>query len=399
MRSLLQLLQFLQTHPQEGNLQAVSEQPIVVKHWIVAFVVGAITFLAFILLGHTPIIRALGMAASISAVTLILQRFGMMLAIIGGLALALSPAFWSQTGGEDTKLAVLLALTLLIALVVTASFIWIGKITEQGLIAGVIVFSILFWVLVGTPRSLRVTTLLNTWLLYLLIDVVINSNPRPDALETAPPGRQHTLGLLVLVLIGVLNEPLFVLLAPALIVGLYLSNLQLPRWYWGIIILVVIVGIRGLIAQYVATDWWLKSAATLQAANFQIPYMVADGWREASRWIYLINLVRNQFTDVGILLGLLGLSRMARWYPTLGTTTLIAFGSYVLFGLVYFGKDSTVLLLPMIVIHVIWMTYGIYTIGQWLQKSLANRSEASWLAAGAFTLLPLVLLGRIARVL
>jgi hypothetical protein len=90
---------------------------------------------------------------------------------------------------------------------------------------------------------------------------------------------------------------------------------------------------------------------------------------------------------------------MARWYPPLGTTTLVAYGSYALFGLVYFGKDSTVLLLPMIVIHVIWMTYGIYTLGQWLQKSLANRSEASWLAAGAFTLLPLALLGRITGLL
>jgi len=380
-------------------LQAVSEQPIVIRRWIAAFLVGAISLIVFIVLGHTPVIRALGMAASISGVTLILQRFGTAFAVVGGLALAFSPAFWSQTGGEDTKLAVVVALTLLIALVVTALFVWIGKITEQGLIVGVIVFAVLFWALVGTPRSLRVTTLLNTWLLYLLIDVVINSNPRPDALETAPPGRQHTLGLLVLLLVGVLNEPLFVVLAPALLVGLYLSNMSLPRWYWGIILAVIIVGIRGLITQYVATDWWLKSAASLQAANIQIPYMVGDGWHEASRWIYLINLVRNQFTDIGILLGIIGLSRMARWYPTLGTTTLIAFGSYALFGLVYFGRDSTVLLLPMIVIHVIWMTYGIYTLGQWLQKSLANRTEASWLAAGVFTLLPLVLLGRIVGVL
>src|SRR6185369_2106804 len=233
----------------------------------------------------------------------------------------------------------------------------------------------------------------------LLIDVIMTTNPRPDALATPLPGREHWLGLLILLLVGVLNEPLFVLLAPALLVGLYLSNLPLPRWYWGILLVVIVIGVRGLILQYVATDWWPRSAAALQAAGIQIPYMVGDGWREASRWIYLINLVRNQFTDIGILLGILGLARMARWYPTLGTTTLIAYSTYVLFGLVYFGKDSAVLLLPMIVIHVIWMTYGIYTLGQWLQKSLANRSVASWVAAGAFTLLPLALLGRIAGVL
>lgn len=380
-------------------MQTVSEQRAVAKQWIAALLVGAISLLAFTLLGHTPVIRALGMAATISGVTLILQRFGLMLAVIGALALAFSPAFWSQSGGEEVKLGVLLAIALLVALVVTGLFIWVGNVTERGLIAGVIVFAVLFWVLVGTPRSLRVTTLLNTWFLYLLIDVIMTTNPRPDAIVTAPPGREHWLGLLILLLVGILNEPLFVILAPALLIGLYLSNLHLPRWYWAILFVVIVIGIRGLILQYVATDWWPRSAATLQAEGIQIPYMVGDGWREASRWIYLINLVRNQFTDIGILLGILGLARMARWYPTLGTTTLIAYGSYVLFGLVYFGKDSAVLLLPMFVIHVIWMTYGIYTLGQWLQKSLANRAEANWLAAAAFTLLPLTLLGRITGVL
>ena len=82
--------QFQQTHPQEGNLQAVSQQRVVVKQWIAAFLVGAISLLAFIVLGHTPVIRALGMAASISGVTLILQRFGLMFAVIGGLALSLA---------------------------------------------------------------------------------------------------------------------------------------------------------------------------------------------------------------------------------------------------------------------------------------------------------------------
>jgi hypothetical protein len=324
-----------------------------------------------------------------------LQRFGTVLSIIGGFALAFSPAFWSQTGGEETKLVVLVALTLLVALIVTGLFIWIGRITERGLIAGVVVFAALFWLLVGTPRSLRVTTLLNIWLLYILMDVIMSTNPRPDAPQMPLPGQHHTLGLLVLLLIGVLNDPLFVLLAPALLVGLYLSKVHLPRWYWGIILVVILIGIRGLVIQYVSEDWWLSSAASLQMSGTQVPYFIADGWREASRWIYLINLVRNQFTDIGILLGILGLARLARWYPPLGTTTLIAYGSYALFGLVYFGKDSNVLLLPMMVIHVIWMTYAVHTLGQWLTKSFAKRSQTAWIATAAFTLLPVVLLARI----
>lgn len=380
-------------------MQTTSQQPIAVKQWIGALLVGGLSLIAFILLGHTPIMRALGMAASVAGVTLILQRFGTTVAVIGSLALAFSPAFWSQTGGEDTKIVVLLAITLLIALVASALFIWIGKVTERGLVIGVVVFAVLFWGLVGTPRSLRVTILVTTWLIYLLIDVIWNSNPRPDVQHFTPPGQQHSLALLVLLIVGVLNDPLFILLTPALLVGLYLSKIPLPRWYWGIIAIVILFGIRGLVGQYLATDWWSRSSAALQSTGIQVPYVVADGWREASRWIYIINLVRNQFTDIGILLGILGLARLARWYPPLGTTTLIAYGSYALFGLVYFGKDSTVLLLPMFVIHIIWMTYAIFALGQWLQKTLANRSEAHWLAAAAFTLIPLFLIGRIAGVL
>ncbi len=380
-------------------MQKVSDQRQIVTQWAAAILVGLISLIVFIILGHTPFMRALGMAASVSGVTLILQRFGVVLAIIGGFALAFSPAFWSQTGGEDTKLVVLVALTLLVALVVTGLFTWIGHVTERGLVAGVVVFAALFWVLVGTPRSLRVTTLLNIGLLYILIDVIMSTNPRPDGPQMPLPVQQHTLGLLVLLLIGVLNDPLFVLLAPALLAGLYLSKVNLPRWYWGIILVVIVIGIRGLIAQYVSDDWWLKSAAILQTNGTQVPYFIADGWREASRWIYLINLVRNQFTDIGILLSILGLARLSRWYPPLGTTTLIAYGSYALFGLVYFGKDSTVLLLPMMVIHVIWMTYAIYALGQWLQKSFLKRNQTAWLATGAFTLLPLLSLARIAGVL
>ena len=62
-------------------MQAVAKQHIVVKQWIAAFLVGALSLLAFIVLGHTPVIRALGMAAAISGVTLILQRFGLMFAV------------------------------------------------------------------------------------------------------------------------------------------------------------------------------------------------------------------------------------------------------------------------------------------------------------------------------
>jgi hypothetical protein len=55
-----------------------------------------------------------------------------------------------------------------------------------------------------------------------------------------------------------------------------------------------------------------------------------------------------------------------------------------------------VLLLPLLMIQVLWMTYAVYTFGQWLQKGVrAAWGGVRWLAPAAFTLLPLLMLLRI----
>ena len=77
-----------------------------------ALLSGAAALVAFMLLGHSPLVRALGLGLAIGAVTLTLRRFGAMLAITGGLAMAFSPAFWSQTGGQDSALLNLTAVVL-----------------------------------------------------------------------------------------------------------------------------------------------------------------------------------------------------------------------------------------------------------------------------------------------
>ncbi len=393
------LHQFLRQFRPEANLQINTYRRSTIARYIPAILIGAVGFLIFTIVGHTPILRALGMAVTISGVALILQRFGVILALIGGLTLAFSPAFWSQTGGEDTRLLVLISLALLAVIPVAAFLIWTNRINQKILIPAVVIIGLVFWLFIDSPRSLRVTTLLSTGLLYILFDVILTSNPRPDAPQEILPDTRHTLSIIILLLMGVINDPLFVLLAPALIVGIYQSKLNISKWYWGLILIVIILGIRGVIIQYADTDWLLRSAAATEASGIRVPYFIADGWREASRWVYLINLVRSQFTDIGIILGLVGLARLSRWYPVLGITTLVAYGAYSLFALIYFGKDSSVLLLPMMIIHVLWMTYAIYALGQWLQKSFANRIEATWLATAVFTLLPLVLLARIIGVL
>lgn len=368
-------------------------------HLLPAVLTGIVTLVLYTLVGHAPLMRALGMAVSVSGMTLILHRFGAVLGIVGSLALAFSPAFWSQANGQETSLAILYSVGLLLALSILAFLIWSQRIPEKVLLASIMILGLIFLVLIGAPRSLRVTTLLNIGLIYVLLDLLMTSNPRPDIQPQSVFPSNHVLSLVIILFIGIVNDPLFVLLAPALIVGLHLSKMPIPKWYWVALGLIIGWGIYGTAMQYMVSGWWLVSSETAEATGIRVPFVIADGWREASRWVYLINLVRNQFTDIGILLGIIGLARLARWYPGLGVTTLVAYGTYALFGLVYFGKDSTILLLPLLMIHVIWMTYAIFAFGQWLQKSLAIRNSAQWLATAAFVLLPLALLGRITGVL
>ncbi len=375
-------------------------RPQTLLDWLPALISGAVALILFILLGHTPIVRAMGFAAAISGVTLTLRRFGAVLAVTGGLALALSPAFWSQTGGADSAKLTLTALALGGAvIIVLIALIALRKLPELGFGIGIAVFIVLFSVLVGTPRSLRVTTFLSAWLLYLTIDALLTANPRPDGPPPAPLRFFHTWGILLLLALGIYNDPLFVLLAPAVILALIVSKPSLPRWYWLIMGIIVILGVRGLVHVYLDSGWWLFPAEQAETLKIHVPYVMADGWREASRWLYLINLVIGQFTPVGLLLGVLGLARLARWYPSIGTVTMIAYAGYAIFGLVYFGVDSTVLLLPLLMIQMIWMTYAVHSFGQWMQKSSKTDGIVRWLAPAAFTLLPIGMLFRIAGIL
>jgi hypothetical protein len=367
------------------------------RDWLPALSAGGIAWLIFLIVGNTPIIRASGMALAVMGLALALRSLGAALSIIGGLALALSPSFWIQTGGAESlnPLAVVTAL---------AGVTFIGVIAARfshrpfvSLAIMVAVFVALFLALIGTPRSLRLTTLLTAWTLFLLIDGLLVSNPRPDSPVIGTFGAQHSYGLLLLLGLGVLNDPLFTLLIPAAALGLFLSKRRLPILFWIALFGIAVFGISGIINTYYSDYFWnLTTDRALASGAHHIPFLIADGWREPLRWIGLSELVIQQFTWVGLALSILGLARLARWYPFIGVVTMIAYGFYAAFGLSYFGQDRPVLMLPLLMIQIVWMTYAVYTFGQWLQKSLpANKQRAGWFAATAFTLLPLFMLLRI----
>lgn len=361
-----------------------------------ALLSGGIAWLLFLFIGQTPLIRATGLALVIVGVALTLRRLGAAFAITGGLALALSPAFWSQTGGGESTGIAAIVLALGIATTVAIIGAWLWHRPYLGLGLAIVVFAVIFWSQIGTPRSLRLTSFLTAWLMYLLINTLRQANPRPEDPPAVPPDWRHKLGLLLLLAVGIINDPLFTLFLPAVYIGLLLSNLRLTWWYTLLVVGLAVFGFYSISQQYVSGVWWNVSAENAERMRLQIPFLIADGWREGIRWVGLFGLVIQQFTIFGVLLGILGLARLARWYPVLGIATMTAYAAYSLFGLLYFGTDRAILLLPMLIIQVFWMTYAVYAFGQWIQKSLpAPRTMVGWLAPAAFTLLPLLMLLRI----
>lgn len=366
------------------------------RYVLPAVVAGVSAWLALMLFGETPVVRASGLALIVVGMTLALRPMGPVLSIIGGLALAFSPSFWAQSGGSESLNSSEVLVAIALAGVGATAAVVLSKRPFPAVALALIIFAGLFFTTVGTPRSLRLTTLLSAWSLYMLIDALLRSNPRPDAPPTGELGAHHTWGLLLLLAVGILNDPLFVLLAPAVVLGLFLSKKRMPVGYWLVLALVIVYGVRGTLMLYADTDWWLFPAEQADALGLRVPYLIADGWRAPIRWVRLMGLITSQFSVAGLALGVLGLARLARWYPPVGVVTMIAYGAFALFGLTYFGSDAPVHLLPLLMIQIFWMTYAVYTFSQWLQKSVKPAYQrVRWVAPAAFTLLPLGMLIRI----
>ena len=279
-------------------------------YWLPAVIAGVVAWLTFLVLGHTPPICASGLALVIVGMALALRSMGAALTIIGALALAFSPSFWIQTGGAESLNLPEVAAGLIAALVVAGVALRFSQQRWFGIAAAVVVFSALFLTSIGTPRSLRLMTLLTAWLLYLLVDGLLVSNPRPDTPATGKLGAQHTYGLLIVLVIGVLNDPLFVLLAPAVALGLFLSRKSLPLWYWLALLAISVFGVYGVIDVYVSQFWWHYPVDQALALTYHVPYLIAGVWREPARWIGLMDLIIRQFTAFGLALGVLGLARL-----------------------------------------------------------------------------------------
>ena len=357
------------------------EDPIqIVQYWSPAVITGVIAWLVLLLIGDTPIVRASGLALVIIGVTATLRRMGFVASIGGGLTLAFCPIFWSQTGGgvsAPATITIAIGIAGIATIIVT---VFSGR-YYIGIGLGIAAFVAIFWSQIGTPQSLRLTGFVTAWLVYLLIDMMLLTNPRPDAKPPAPPKPYHTVGILFLFTIGAINDPLLTLLAPAILLSLFLSYAQLSRWYWIVVVVSVVIGLILLTNTYLLRE---------------PPIVNLLGWRDALRWIALGQLIIEQFSVLGVILGVIGLARLSRWYPPLGAITMIAYGAYFFFGLVFEGNFRDVLLLPLLIIQVIWMTYAVNAFGQWVNKTMKSPTHVwTHLVSAIYLVLPALLLWNI----
>lgn len=363
------------------------------RQWTPALLGGALSLVVFLFPGETPLLRACGMALVIVAMAMSLRRFGAALALCGCLVLAFSPAFWTQTGGASRQdLLPLLALATLAALVALLLLRRQGSLLLAAVVA-LALFSLVFWWQQGQTESLRLTALASAWLLVLLLDLLQRALPHPDDAGVREPEASHAWAILILLVIGIVNTRLFVLFVPAVCSALILSKVRLSRLFWPIFLLACLFGLSGIVSRYLSSEWWLYPAAQAMEEGLVLPWLLADGWREAARWLTLLETVRDQLSIPGSLLALFGLSRLSRWYPATGIVTLLAWGCWALFGLVYFGRDIAVLLLPLHMIGIIWMTVAVHAIRDWSGR-LAQGSafRPGWAVTGIYALLPLWLL-------
>jgi hypothetical protein len=383
------------------NLSLTEHQWRLVKLWLPALVAGLVAWSAFVLIGSTSLLRSVGLALAIVGTALSLRWLGSVLAVTGALVLAFSPAFWGQTGG-GANLPATIVLALSAAALIGTLAVSLSNRPYVAVAIALSVFAVIFATQIGVARSLRFTVLAGAWLIFLLTRAILITNPRPDGPPPALLNAQFRAGILLILTLGVINDPLFTLFVPAVVVALTQTKTHIRAWYWAIIVVVTVIGVYGIFREYYDPSYWSLTAETAlrRASRRDIPYLIYAGWRDPERWLDLFRFIAAQFSVVGLALGVFGLARLSRWYPVLGNTSLLAFSAFFLFGLAYYGDDRSILLLPMLIIQVIWITYGVYTLSEWLDRSLSRlpasrRKIVRKTAQAVYLMLPALLLWNI----
>lgn len=375
-------------------MQLNSSQQTLIQYAGPAVLAGALAWLAFLFIGQAPLMRSLGLAAAIVGISLALRNMGALMSVVGGLTLAFSPAFWEQVSAGGSAVATIVMALGVAGILAIGMVIFVQR-PYVVMMAALAAFALIFFSQIGAARSLRLTVLASTWIIYLLVQSVMAANPRPedDTRDIARWMAAMRAATLLLLSVAIINDPLFVLFVPAVALGFLQSHVRLPVWYWVTMGSVTLIGIFGLLNTYIAPEWWGASIEAVYAGG-SVRYLVADGFYDGGRWLSTLMILAAQFSWVGLLLGVVGLSRLARWYPPVGTVMICGYAAFFIFGLLYFGKDRMTLMLPLVIMQVFLMCYAVYAAGQWAAKTLQTPEQrvARITAPALFAILPALLL-------
>jgi hypothetical protein len=281
---------------------------------------------------------ALAAALSAGLVTLILGR-GLgaagLVAALGGLAFAFSPALWSQ--------AVVAEVYALNAAFV-AALLWVGL----GLLRGEnhLRTLALGGLLLGLSLTHHLTTVL---LLPALALAVILARPHVGWRGWALAGGLLLAGLLVYAYIP--------LRWPALHNGRAMSAAEFIAWVTG--------------RRY--------------GGALQLRAWLSD----PERWRIVARLILDQYGWPGAALGLAGLIALAARNWRAAAVTAVAYAGYAFYGLNYIVPDIGVFLIPMHLIQAIWMAYAVATLLWWAEQHSPG-SGAAWIEGAALTGLALI---------
>jgi hypothetical protein len=77
-----------------------------------------------------------------------------------------------------------------------------------------------------------------------------------------------------------------------------------------------------------------------------------------------------------------------------GTVLLAGCAACFAFGLAYFGRDRTTLLVPLLMMQVFLMCYAVHAAGQWVVNAFKTPEALTvrWAAPALFAVLPMLLL-------
>jgi hypothetical protein len=281
---------------------------------------------------------ALAAAISAGLVTLILgRRLGAagLVAALGGLAFAFSPALWSQ--------AVVAEVYALNAAFV-AGLLWVGL----GLLHGE-----------NHPRNLALGGLL--------------------------------LGL------SLSHHLTTVLLLPALALAVLIARPRIGWRGWALAGGLLIAGL--LVYAYIPLRWpALNDGRAMSAAEF-IAWVTGRRYGGAlqlrawlsdpERWRIVGRLILDQYGPPGAVLGLAGLIALAVRNWRAAAVTVTAYAAYAFYGLNYIVPDIGVFLIPMHLIQAVWMAYAVATLLWWAGRHLPG-GRAAWLDGAALTGLALI---------